>query len=468
MLTPTSVFHPETSFPPMTESTHCDQPSFPQNELPIYRDNSLLLALAAEYEAELQRYGLLGPGESLPSNSKNGKTDQKTVQGKSKTLWQRLELARQRGRVIECNRQFLLYPQQPFTLMASECKNTGQAPARRKTANLTVNPQGLAPARQAWQTELQRAYGRKLPSAADLLNPQFDWPGVKAEQQTRLREQQHALFSQALTLATPDELVSLGVWNPADPKDQPPVDRHKLMMALSQSCRPAERPQSSRLLNELWNDFELVRMIDRKACEGFGTWEFFPWWVWERDPQATPQQRVQATKVDPRRKQRVSDVLDDLVGVVTRNARHWGTRMQTSWRGWLIEHATRGSIKEIQKERKHQTRYQTASSLTKTGATEEELEQDVLSQVPGREPVRVADSVWWKAQRALLADLTVDEHNVIALRYFSSRNHREIPRAEVARLLKITASQVEKVEKSAKDKMREAATRLRIDAPQND
>jgi DNA-directed RNA polymerase specialized sigma24 family protein len=460
MLTPTSVFHPETSFPPMTESTHCDQPSFPQNELPIYRDSSLLLALAAEYEAELQRYGLLGPGESLPSNSKNGKTDQKTVQGKSKTLWQRLELARQRGRVIECNRQFLLYPQQPFTLMASECKNTGQAPARRKTANLTVNPQGLAPARQAWQTELQRAYGRKLPSAADLLNPQFDWPGVKA--------QQHALFSQALTLATPDELVSLGVWNPADPKDQPPVDRHKLMMALSQSCRPAERPQSSRLLNELWNDFELVRMIDRKACEGFGTWEFFPWWVWERDPQATPQQRVQATKVDPRRKQRVSDVLDDLVGVVTRNARHWGTRMQTSWRGWLIEHATRGSIKEIQKERKHQTRYQTASSLTKTGATEEELEQDVLSQVPGREPVRVADSVWWKAQRALLADLTVDEHNVIALRYFSSRNHREIPRAEVARLLKITASQVEKVEKSAKDKMREAATRLRIDAPQND
>jgi len=336
---------------------------------------------------------------------------------------------------------------------------------------LSLDPHALDAERKALQETLSWAYppsSHNLPMAAELLNPHYDWPTAEAAYCGELRQRQHALLLRALTLATATELISLGAWTPAGPQEKPPTDRRELLMALAQSCRPDERPQCSRLLSELWNDFELVRMIDRKACEGFRTWEFFPWWVWERDPQATQPQRAQANKVDPRRKQRVSDVVDYLVGVVIRNARDWAAAMETSWRGKIVAQALGKSIKEIQQEKNRLGICQTASSLTSCHATADEPEQDVLSQAPARGAVRVADSVWWKARRALLADLKVDEHNVIALRYFSSRNHRAIPRAEVARLLKITDSQVEKLEKSAKAKMREAATRLRIDAPQND
>jgi hypothetical protein len=508
----------------MAETTPSSDPA-PTLPDPRYADTQFLHRVVDEYEAEARRLELLTEEESVPLTKKvkegpkaqpsndrarrrtkqstHFETDQKVVKQAQK-LWDIFERVRAHGTLIQKNRLFVLDAQQPLELLASQSWNRSDNPLESPTptkvkkavkrsscelpntkGNLSLNPAALEPERQLYRDEVRRVFhsiNRPCPQPDDLLHPGFDWGMLPETDRVRIAMLQQALLIKAARLATAGELQALGLWFPAHAKDSPPLARDSLVAGFARSFLPGALPYRQQLLEVLWSDNLMVSEIDEQACTAFEEWPNHSrsgprWW------QTAWLQLPDDKRCEPslRRKEFVVKFLDDLVGLVIRNGRGWAMELELSrevvrdpahesstetresdWRGWLLVTARDSTAKAVQ-------RLSNAKRFSKTGRMTPGDSEDPLASLEARNDRRKKIGAFFKAESAFLAtDLTEDEHNVIALRYFLSAGDREMPRSEVARLLGKTESEVTRLEKSARNKMAANAARHRLEDPVDD
>lgn len=516
----------ETRDAPMAETTPSREP-VPSPPDPRYADTEFLRRVVDEYEAEVRRLGLLTADESVPltkkvktgteaaANPPNERARRRTQQSthfdtdqrgvkQAQRLWDIVERVRAHGTLIQKNRLLVLDARQPLELLASQSWTSskrqleGLPPTKAKPAakrspfrlpntkgTLSLDPAALEPERRRYRDELHRLFetnNRPCPQPADLLHPGFQWNMLPEADRHRLAMLQQALLIKVARLATAGELQALGLWFPVNAKDGPPTHRDGLVAAFSRSFLPANLPYRAQLLEVLWSDDHMVSEIDEQACTAFEDWPNHsrsgPRW-WQKEWLKLPAK----SRCEPclPRKEFVVRFLDELLGVVIRNGRGWAMELELSrevvrnaaygsttespqrdWRGWLFVTARDETAKAVQ-------RLSNATRLSKSGRVSSAVAKDPLASLAARDDRRAKIGAFFKAESALLAaDLTDDEHNVIALRYFLSAGEREMSRSEVARLLGKSEPEVTRLEKSARYKMAANAARHRLEDPVDD
>ena len=483
----------ETRDAPMAETTPSREPA-PTPPDPRYADTGFLRRVVDEYEAEVCRLGLLTADESVPLTKKvktepeaaanppnkrarrrtqqstHFETDQRGVK-QAQRLWEDVERLRARGEVIEANRRTLLYPNQAFELLPAD---SWVGPNDR--GPLSLQPQSLEPERQQYWDALKRT----IPSQSDiwqhpraLLNPHCEWNSVPEGGRLELQTRQRALLTKAARLATSGELRALGLWFPAHSNPSPPSQRDDLVMGFGRSFQPTPLPLQVQVLELLKVDDELVRLIDREACAACQDWSNYQWsgpqW-WQPEWQKLPPESRR--EPDFRRREFVGAVLEELVGVVVRNGRGWAMELERTpenrknWRGWVRTQAEeRSEDRHIALKEQGKT-VPTGAYVSDDPSDSEVEESPELGDTEGaKQSRRSRSAAFLRAQRALTAQLTEDEHNVLALRFFFGVQPQHLSRREVARLLGLLEDAVEMLEKKALGKLREQAQRDRWEDP---
>ena len=474
-----------------------------------YDDLATLNVVCGEFEREIARLAATGeiPDALLEQASLEGIGDlaegkvPRLPHGPSKKpeahLCKLHDLAyrvRQRPRQILDNRAGLLDRNRPFTPIPLPL--TYDHPGCDQSGPLTQQPELLEPQRRDLLRLVESLYPqagerRKIrPSNVELLQGPDHWRGLTDDQRNELTKPWECFVDEVAKLAIPFELWSLGLWDPrqgAIPQRATPATVRARFADLPE--KPAPLAAQAKLQTFFWADYELVRYLDRRAALRFGFQGGDGWWLAENTKSLS--------QIDPRRVGAVTSVIAELSAVTARNGRKWAHMVtlerqngepERNWEGFLwrsaeglIHRAVQRILKEVELAESSWLGLTQNTDDTKSGlehwadrAPDKRWNSRPLSRMtPGPDEFASCDAPGDSRARRLawlalqgVENLTAEEHAVLALRTGVS-HFGPLTREKVADLLKShlpewTARKVELREKSARNKLHDAARQFEI------